>query len=235
MATSTERERLEKVLLGQSELVYQVHLWLDDEQKRDDLIRALIRSSRKEHVVHVHGIDPDRVYSEATIRDLCIKYRLRFLEGALYKGEIPPQAVQAVRVLERKADGPLVSFMVMAPASRFKLCDSEVDPLLFIPLGEGRYYLAHKWGKDLTMERAIRYWPVRRPANLILCVLALAILLSAVVPSYMISPDRSDFFTGKRLLLLFWSTMFFAGFTVFGWFAFFGQFSNHSWNSRYFN
>jgi hypothetical protein len=51
----------------------------------------------------------------------------------------------------------------------------------------------------------------------------------------MIAPDRTDFLNGKRLLLLFWSTMFFGGFTVFGWFAFFGQFSNHSWNSRYFN
>lgn len=235
MEPRTERERLEQVLIGQTELMFEVHLWLEEEQKRDDLIRALVLSSRKQHVVGINGIDPDRIFSLDTIERLCVKYRLRFLDGGLYKGEVPSQAVQAIRSLERKAEGPLTSFMVMAPAQRFKLCDSEVDPLLFVPIGNERYYLVHKWGNDLSRVRSLAYWPVRSPLRLIATVFLLAFICAMAVPTSLIAPEAASFFNGQRLLMLFWSVMVFGGFTVFGWFAFFGQFSTQAWNSRYFN
>ncbi|MEO8590508.1 MAG: hypothetical protein ABI432_14120 [Flavobacteriales bacterium] len=235
MATSTERDRLERMLRGQLQLVEQVHQWLREEQKHDDILRAVVLSSRKERAAVIHGIDPDRVFSATTIRKLCVKYRLRFLDGALYKGQLPNQAVQAVRVLERKADAPLTSFKIMAPAERFRLCDSEVDPLLFVPLGKDTYYLVHKWGNDLAWHRVLLNWPFRSPVQLMLSVLLAAMVLASLVPSQWLSPDAPVFFNGQRLMLLFWSTMVCAGFTAFGWFAFFGQFSAQAWNSRYFN
>ena len=235
MEPRTERERLEQVLIGQTELMFEVHLWLQEEQKRDDLIRALVLSSRKEHVVPIRGLDPERIFSLGSIERLCVKYRLRFLDGGLFKGELPPQAVHAIRSLERKADGPLTSFKVMAPAQRFKLCDSEVDPLLFVPIGNQRYYLVHKWGKDLSRVRAVAYWPVRSPFRLVFSVVLLAILCATVIPNSLIAPDAASYLNGQRVLMLFWLLMVFGGFTVFGGFAFFGQFSTQAWNSRYFN
>lgn len=235
MASPTERDRLEQVLIGQSELIFQVHSWLEEEQKRDDILRAVVRSSRSERVVEVRDPDPDRIFSLRTIERLCVKYRLRFLAGGLYRGEIPPQAVQAVRALERRADEPLTSFFILAPASRFQLCDSAVDPLLFIPLGNNAFYLVHKWGRDLGRTRAVLNWPLRRPVHLAVSVLVVAFMLTALVPMRLLSADGATFFTGQRLLFLFWSVMTMGGFTVFGWFAFFGQFSAQAWNSRHFN
>ncbi len=235
MSTPTEQERLEQVLLGQSQLLFQVHLWLDDEQKRDDIIRALVRSSSKHVPVKARGLDPERIFSLDTIRELCLQYRLRFLDGALYKGDVPAQAVQAVRALERKTADPIVSFKVMAPADRFKLCDSEVDPLLFVPLDDDHYYLVHKWGNDLSRARTVIYWPMRSVGHLVISVLVLAVLFSSMIPASLISPEAEGLFNGQRLLMLFWAMMVFGGFTAFGWFAFFGQFSARAWNSRYFN
>lgn len=235
MAAHTERERLEQVLIGQSELMFQVHLWLDEEQKHDDLIRALVRSSRKQVPVRARGLHPDRIFHVDTIRELCVRYRLRFLEGAFYKGDVPAQAVQAVRDLERCAGSPVVSYMVMAPSQRFELCDSEVDPLLFVPVGRGTYYLVHKWGNDLSRLRSVIHWPLRSMAHLAATVMALALLFTLLVPSALISPGIDGVFTAQRFLLLFWTVMVLGGFTVFGWFAFFGQFSVQAWNSRYFN
>lgn len=235
MAAHTERERLEQVLIGQSELMFQVHLWLEEEQKRDDLIRAVIRSSRQRVPVSPRGLRADRIFHIDSIRVLCTRYRLRFLEGALFKGEVPAQAVQAVRELERHVGTPVVSYMVMAPAGRFKLCDSEVDPLLFVPVGGDRYYLVHKWGNDLTPLRSILYWPLRSVSHLAGTVLAVALILTLLVPSALISPGNDALFAAPRFLLLFWTVMVLGGFTMFGWFAFFGQFSAQAWNSRYFN
>jgi hypothetical protein len=45
----------------------------------------------------------------------------------------------------------------------------------------------------------------------------------------------APFWSGTRVLFMGWSTIVLAAFTAFGWLAFFGQFSDRAWNSRYFN
>lgn len=235
MATNTERERLERVLLGQASLMQEVHELLADEAHRDDVLRASLRGARKAVPVDLRDPDPDRVYDLTTIQELCIRYRLRFLEGALYKGGIPGQALYGMRQLEREAGQAVTSYMVMAPSAQFRLCDSEADPLLFVPLGNDRYFLVARWGKDLTPLRAAAFWSVRTPLHLVVTVLMAAVLLTAAVPEHLLGDAAMPWVNGKRLLFLFWSTMVLSGFTLFGWFAFFGQFSKDAWNSRFFN
>lgn len=235
MSAKTERERLEQVLLGQARLLEQVNDWLDEEQKRDDILRAVVRASRKPAITELFVTDPDRVFSLETIRSLCVKHRLRFLEGGLYKGEIPGQAVLSIRELEQRAQAPVTGYMVMAPASRFRLCDSEVDPLLFVPIGRDSYYLVARWGNDLSPWRSVLYWPVRGPLHLASLVLSMAILCTLLMPAQWLGDASMGMFNAQRALLLFWTVMVFSGFTLFGWFAFFGQFSREAWNSRHFN
>ena len=111
-----------------------------------------------------------------------------------------------------------------------------MDPLLFIPLGAYQYYLVHKWGNDLKWYRSVLGWPFRGPLQLALVVLLMAAVLSMVVPTGLITTDPQAGHCGAhRILFFFWSAMVCASFTVFAWFAFFGQFSYQAWNSRYFN
>jgi hypothetical protein len=230
MATRTERQRLEEILLGQHQLLDDVYGLLDQEQKHDDVIRAVVLSSRGKGDVEIRNPDPDRIYTSAAIAQLCVKYRLRFLESGLFKGELPLTAIHAVRMLERKVGSPVHSFRIMAPAERFKLCDSEVDPLLFVPMGDDRYYLVHKWGNDLSAWRVLKGLPVRTPIHLAATVVLASLLLTLAVPAEWITAWQVN-----RPLMFVWNTLVITSFTVFGWFAFFGQFSSESWNSRYFN
>jgi hypothetical protein len=230
MATHLEHQRLERILLGQHQLVDEVHQLLEQEQKQDDIIRAVVLSSRGRGGPEWTNPPEQRVFSEDSIRAMCVKYRLRFLEGALFKGAIPDQAVYAVRQVERRLGEPLHAFRIMAPAARFRLCDSETDPLLFLALADGRYVLLHKWGHDLSPWRALMGWPVRHAANLAATVLLVAAILSLLAPDAWLGGWHEN-----RFLVFVWTSLVLASFTVFGWFAFFGQFSTDNWNSRYFN
>jgi len=230
MNPSTEQERLQRILRGQVEFMDQVHDLLAEEQKRDDILRAMVLSSRKEKIVKIEEPDTDRVFHLSTIKALCIKYRLRFLDAGLFKGEIPSQAILGIRQLERRTNGPLQSYKIMAPAERFKLGDCEVDPLLFVPMGNDNYYLVHKWGKDISWTRELRGWSVRTPVHL-----GATVLVAAALITLMFSSEALAAWGVPRLFLFFWTSTVLISFTVFGWLAFFGQFSSHAWNSRYFN
>jgi len=236
MATSTERDRLEQLLRGQHALVDQVHQWLEEDAKQDDILRAVVLSSRNPRPVHLHWPDPDRVFSLHDIRALCIKYRLRFLDAGLFKGHLPAAALQAIRQLECQGTGPITGFKFMAPAERFKLCDSEADPLLFVPLGDDRFYLVHKWGNEVSLSRAVFGLPFRSPAHLVGAVLLAAVVLTLLVPTGVLTSEPGvPYWNGVRSLFLFWSVMTLSAFTAFAWMAFFGQFSDRAWDSRYFN
>lgn len=235
MGANTERERLEKVLMGQAAVLQEAHEILVDEQLRDDALRATVRSSRDPAPIHLPDADPSRVFSLREIQSACVKLRLRFLDGGLFKGSIPGQAVHGMRRLEERLGRPVSGYKVMAPADQFRLCDSEVDPLLFAPMGDGHYYLVARWGKDLSAWRRLAYWPVRGPWNLAAVVLACVVIFTLAMPAELLGDAGLGWVNGQRLLLLFWTTMVVSGFTLFGWFAFFGQFSRDAWNSRYFN
>ncbi len=229
-------ERLQRILLGQMQVLEEVHGILDEEQKKDDVLNAVVLSSHGSGINRIARLDPERVFRADAIRRICIKYRLRFLDAGRFKGALPPRALFEIRRLEARADGPLTGFKVMAPAERFRLCDSDADPLLFVPVGTDHFYLVHKWGRGLNWRRALRAWPSRGPVQLAFSVLLFAVVAAALLPTRIITSDpQAAWWGAHRLIALWWTTMVSASFTVFGWFAFFGQFSKEAWNDKHFN
>lgn len=229
-------ERLRQLLLGQQQVLQEVQDVLDAEQKKDDILSAVVLSSKGDHINHIQRLDPERVFSEESIRRLCVAYRLRFLDAGRFKGPLPPRALYELRRLELRSAAPLKGFKVMAPASRFKLCDSNSDPLLFVPVGPKHYYLVHRWGGDLSPWRILQAWPLRGPVELACSVIALAMLAAALLPGRMIGADPAQAWWGAhRVLALLWTSTVFASFTVFAWFAFFGKFSRQAWRDHRFN
>ena len=84
--------------------------------------------------------------------------------------------------------------------------------------------------------RAVVAWPWRGASELVVSVFCLAVLAAGLLPNRMIGADAAQEWWGAhRLLALLWTTMVFASFTVFAWFAFFGKFSRQAWNDHRFN
>lgn len=232
----TKEDELVSILRGQSSLLQEVYSILEQEEKEDEVVKAAIRSNRKEQVNEVEGLDPARIFDLGSIRNICIKYRLRFLPSGRYKGEIPQGAVRAVRHLEAKAGKPVKGFMMMAPAERFQLSDCDADPMLFVPVGHGRYYLVHRWGRDMHPLRIVLGWPVRNWPQFVAVAFVAALIIGSLVPtSWVTAQPNATWWGTHRLGAIFCTSMLVGAVTSYTWWAFFGQFSKDAWNCKTFN
>lgn len=63
------------------------------------------------------------------------------------------QYMHASMMLDAFGGTPRAKFCIAAPATSFELQDRPIDPLLFCELGDGQFYLVHKWGNDLSVWR----------------------------------------------------------------------------------
>ena len=105
-------------------------------------------------------LESHRIYHLDQIREVCIDYRLRFLDIKYFKNDLPESAHQAINKIETDHGTVLANFKVMAPSVLFRL-ERKDDPLLFVPIGNNYYYLVHKWGNDLHPLRKLLMWPFK--------------------------------------------------------------------------
>ena len=173
----------------------------------------------------------ENIFHITQIKKVCIDYRLRFLESKLFKGEIPAEAISKIRAIEKDHKTELKGFKVLAPSKMFKLKDKD-DPVLFAPIGNGYFYLIHKWGNDLHPLRKIMMWPFKNIVNLVWFVLLISFLLTMLIPDGLFSRTSS----GAQFGLLFFFVFKMIGAIVLYYgFAQGKNFSNAIWNSRYIN
>lgn len=183
--------------------------------------------------LEISRLKADRIYNLKQIKALCTNYRLRFLDAKYFKGEIPHEAVSHIKHLQKDQATEISNFKIVAPASLFNLEYKDKDPLLFIPLGNQRYYLVHKWGNDLHPLRKALVYPFRTFKTLLTSVAALAALIVLCVPSsVLMGPyDKSAF--GIRVIFFLYLFIAFSGFTALYGFSRMKNFNSELWNSRY--
>lgn len=177
-----------------------------------------------------------QVYTTRQIKQLCVKFRLRFLSSTLYNGELPYKALEAVKDFENQYRPTVSEFYIVAPAEFFKLKDRFADPLLFAHLGNGNYCLLHQWGADFKPYAPALKYPFRNLkstgiASGVLGVL-FTILLFAFGAIHYTSPGMAYFyFTAISLI----SSMFFSISALIYGLVTYSDFSDETWNSKYFN
>ncbi|TLP81315.1 hypothetical protein [Maribacter sp. ACAM166] len=176
-------------------------------------------------------LESSRIYHIEEIKNICIDYRLRFLDSKYFKGELPVEALSKIKALEQEHGLEIKGFKIIAPSKLFKLEDRD-DPLLFAPIGNGYHYLIHQWGSDLHPLRKMLMWPFKGMVNLSILVLLLSFLVTLLVPEGLFSKSSSN--------VEFWIINFFmfkciAAVVIFYGFALGKNFSPAIWNSKYFN
>ncbi len=176
-------------------------------------------------------LETDRIYHLDHIKEICIDYRLRFLDSSFFKGHFPQSALSKIKALEALHDIDIKGYKIMAPSKLFKLEDKD-DPLLFAPIGNGYYYLVHKWGNDLHPLRKIMVWPFKNIVNLTLFVVLISYLVTLMVPDGLFSKKNT---TAEFWIIFFFMFKCIASVVIFYGFALGKNFNPAIWNSKYFN
>lgn len=219
--------------LSEKEILEGVKLLFQQSDEKDEvLVNRLQNGFPGDH----NNFDPDhfesnRIFHLDHIYKICVDYRLRFLDSKYFKGEIPYEALIKIKHLEKTHKTSLKGFKIVAPSSLFKLENAD-DPLLFAPIGNGYYYLIHKWGNDLHPFRKLIMWPFKTLENFAVLLLFTSFLTALLVPDGLFSPQQS---TTEFFMVFFFIFKWFAGLSIFYGFKMGKNFSTEIWNSKYYN
>lgn len=203
-------------------------IWSNHDSKKDQIRIALNKKNNdKNNQLKFDKMESKNIFHKDTIKKICVRYRLRFLDSNLFKGEYPKNITRIITDLESKHDTTLSNFKIMAPSKLFKI-KSPDDPILFVPIGNDYFYLVHKWGKEFNKLRKLMVLPFKNIDNLTIFSILVSVFFALVGKLVMPSLTSSEVF----ILFLFLVK----GFIFIFFYMFFltrRNFSESNWNSKY--
>jgi len=203
-------------------------IWSNHDSKKDQIRISLNKKNDdKNNQLKFDKMESKNIFHKDTIKKICVRYRLRFLDSNLFKGEYPKNITRIITDLESKHDTSLINFKIMAPSKLFKI-KSPDDPILFVPIGNDYFYLVHKWGKEFNKLRKLMVLPFKNIDNLTIFSILVSVFFALVGKLVMPSLTSSEVF----ILFLFLVK----GFIFIFFYMFFltrRNFSESNWNSKY--
>jgi hypothetical protein len=203
-------------------------IWSNHDSKKDQIRISLNKKNDyKNNQLKFDKMESKNIFHKDTIKKICVRYRLRFLDSNLFKGEYPKNITRIITDLESKHDTSLSNFKIMAPSKLFKI-KSPDDPILFVPIGNDYFYLVHKWGKEFNKLRKLMVLPFKNIDNLTIFSILVSVFFALAGKLVMPSLTSSEVF----ILFLFLVK----GFIFIFFYMFFltrRNFSESNWNSKY--
>lgn len=219
--------------ISEEDILEQVKSLLKSREDKDQQILERLRNGGPPEENHFEFdlLQSSRIFHITHIENICVTYRLRFLDTKFFKGPLPPQVFIEIKDLEQRHQLSLQGFRIMAPSKNFRLENAD-DPMLFAPIGNGYYYLIHKWGNDLSPFRKALMWPLKNIENLLIFTVIFSFLITFVLRELFFSQYSS---TSEFIMLLMFTFKSMVGLLVFYGVALGKNFSSGIWNSKYFN
>ncbi|GGG32937.1 hypothetical protein GCM10011344_37340 [Dokdonia pacifica] len=219
-----------KVGTGDDILAQVRHIFEEDRLREKGIIDTLKGVHNEESTsFDIDLLDKDRIFHSKQIQKICINYRLRFLDTKYFKGKYPQSAIDEIKYLENKHRISISNFKIIAPSKMFVLEKAD-DPLLFAPMGNGYFYLIHKWGNDLHPLRKLLMWPYKSFENLIVYIILLSILATALIPDGLFTKEQNF---SQYIMVFFFMFKSIAAVVLFYGFALGKNFNTAIWNSKY--
>lgn len=216
---------------GDTDILEQVARIFEQDRFRESAILNTLKDSPKAPTnrFNLDLLETDKIFNIKQIEKICIDYRLRFLDTKYFKGKYPQEAVDQIKYLENKHETTLDGFKIIAPSKMFVLEKAD-DPLLFAPMGNGYFYLIHKWGNDLHPLRKWLMWPYKSFENLIVGIILASIAVTLLVPDGLFTKKQD---MSQDIMVFFFMFKSVAAVVLFYGFALGKNFNTAIWNSKY--
>ncbi|MGB6269612.1 MAG: hypothetical protein WBF67_11465 [Olleya sp.] len=203
--------------------------------KANDAIESRIETTLKSgscfnsNSFNLDLLNTEHIFHIDSIKKTCIDYRLRFLDTKYFKNQFPQDAISKIKHLEKTHNTTLKGFKIMAPSKLFKL-ENPDDPLLFAPIGNGYYYLVHKWGNDLNPFRKWLVLPFKNFENLLVFAFITSFIITYL---FNFNMTKDEQFVGKLLLLFLFMFKSVIGIVIFYAISQGKNVNTAIWNSKY--
>jgi len=203
-------------------------IWVESDLKSTNIKETLnSKNDNSYNSLDFDKMDSNKIFHEKTIEKICVDYRLRFLDTNYFKGEYPDDLNRIVLNIENKHNTILKNFKIIAPSKLFKLRSPD-DPLLFVPIGNGYYYLIHKWGNEMKKLRKLLVLPFKNLNNLLIFSIIFSALFTAGGKMIFNTMTDAEVFTlflfaVKSFVFIFFYLFFLVG----------KNFNQTIWNSRF--
>lgn len=230
---------LEKQLLSlrtktmrEIDVIEKVNNILAENQSKRNMISERIKQKSDGNVnaFKFDLLETNKIFHIDQIKTICIDYRLRFLDSSLFKNTIPEEAISQIHNLERKHSISISGFKIIAPSKAFHLINYD-DPMLFAPIGNGYFYLIHKWGNEFTTMRKWVVLPVKNVSNFTLFSVIISVLLTSIIP---INNLGKDIPMAKIIVFLFVFKSIIAVFLYY-FFMLGKNFNSEIWQRKFYN
>lgn len=216
-----------------NEILEEVQLILEqNEEERTEILQKITeKCSTKPNVFVFDYLETDKIFHLEQIKNICIDYRFRFLDSSLFKGDIPEEAISIIRDLEKKHQTKIDGFKIAAPSKLFKLKNYD-DPLLFAPIGNGYFYLIHKWGNDVNPFRKWMVRPFRNLESFLLLLFVISFIITAILPVNILGKTNENVLRIVSFLFVLKSLV---GISIYYCFWQGKNFNEDIWRSKYYN
>jgi hypothetical protein len=216
------------------DLIQEAYALLQEDAQKDEEILGRLKISTP-GFIHISIDDAENLFSMDEIKQICIRYRLRFLDSTFFKSKYPYDAIVRIKAFEKKYGVKFTSFHLIAPSQAFNLENINKDPLLFARINNNTFYLLHQWGYDMKWTRKIISWPLQSLRTLLLSILFVCILFAFSIPSSVmhIFSFQSEMYL--RIWLTIHTFIGLLGLSLWAGLSYDKTFSSLNWDSKYFN
>lgn len=217
---------------GQEEVLSEVKRILNNDLFTEKkILEHLGHYNKSFNVLDEEEVGSEHVYTESELKQVAVRYRLKFLESKLYKQDIPYEAILKIKSLDKQFKKDLKEFRILAPHETFLRKGEFEQSTLFVGTNHQNYYLIHTWGQKLKWQRKLKYWPLRNFETLATTLLVFTLIVTLSLPTHFITLDsKATYWCGYRAAAFFHLLIFHTGVTIYFTFAFAINFSSSVWN-----
>ena len=109
--------------ISSADLLYLIkNIWSNSKSYENSINDKLNRKNSNEfNQLDFDKMETKNIFHKNTIKKISIKFRLRFLDSQLFKGDYPQNITNIISNLEKTHKTKLNNFMIMAPSKLFNI------------------------------------------------------------------------------------------------------------------